>query len=108
MVQSQALAGLSGFLSWKGGTERPASFAGEFFEHLFHAAELANMTTEERRQYDLDMVTEIDKRAHLEYARQEGREEERQRIASELLSLGVSEQIIWQATKMPPEEDQVR
>ena len=54
------------------------------------------------------MVTEIDKRAHLEYARQEGREEERQRIASELLSFGVSEQIIWQLTKMPPEEDQVR
>ena len=89
-------------------TERPASFAGEFFEHLFRAAELANMTAEERRQYDLDMVTEIDKRAHLEYARQEGREEERQRIVSELLSLGVSEQIIWQATKMPPEEVQVR
>lgn len=33
------------------------------------------MTAEERRQYDIDMVTEIDKRAHLEYARQEGREE---------------------------------
>lgn len=93
-------------------TERPATFAGEFFEHLFGAAELANMTAEERRQYDIDMVTEIDKRAHLEYARQEGREEgreeERQRFASALLSLGVSEQIIWQATKMPPEEVQVR
>lgn len=101
-------------------SERPASFTGEFFEHLFHAAELANMTSEERKQYDFDMVTEIDKRAHLEYARVQGHEEglreghregqiagqekEKRRIAAEMKKLGLPDPIICQATSLSPEE----
>ena len=52
--------------------ERPESFSGEFFEHLFHAAELAGMTLDERNQYDKDMTTEIDKIAQLDYAMEQG------------------------------------
>ena len=55
--------------------ERPESFSGEFFEHLFHAAELAGMTLDERNQYDQDMTTEIDKIAQLDYALEQGMEQ---------------------------------
>ena len=52
--------------------ERPESFSGEFFEHLFHSAELAGMSLDERNQYDKDMTTEIDKIAQLDYAMEQG------------------------------------
>ena len=52
--------------------ERPASFSGEFFEHLFHAAELANLTPAQRRQYDFDMTTAIDEKARYSCALERG------------------------------------
>ena len=52
--------------------ERPESFAGEFFEHLFHAAELARMSSKQRTKYDHEMTTQIDLYAQYEYAREKG------------------------------------
>ena len=94
--------------------ERPESFSGEFFEHLFHAAELAGMSLEERNQYDHDMTTEIDKIAQMDYAmeqgmkkgleqgRKEGREEGREEglllAAKKLKDEGIPIDVICRAT----------
>ena len=100
--------------------ERPESFSGEFFEHLFHASELAGMSLDERNQYDKDMTTEIDKIAQLDYAmeqglergrkegREEGREEgrkvEKRDVARNLIHLNAPVKMICQATGLSPEE----
>jgi hypothetical protein len=96
--------------------ERPESFSGEFFEHLFHASELAGMSLDERNQYDKDMTTEIDKIAQLDYAmeqglergRKEGREEgrivEKRDVARNLIHLNAPVEMICQATGLSPEE----
>ena len=98
--------------------DRPESFGGEFFEHLFHAAELAGMTPDERKQYDKDMTTEIDKIAQMDYAfdrgvekgleqgreegkkegRKEGRKEGLVYTARNLKAEGIPEKVICQAT----------
>lgn len=103
--------------------DRPESFGGEFFEHLFHAAELAGMTLDERNQYDKDMTTEIDKIAQMDYAfdrgvekgiekgleqgREEGRIEGLVYTARNLKAEGIAEEIICQATGLSPEEIRV-
>ena len=69
--------------------ERPESFSEEFFAHLFHAAELANMTSDERRKYDKEMTTEIDKRAQLSFVREQGRAEGIESTARKMLADGL-------------------
>lgn len=106
--------------------ERPESFTGEFFEHLFHAAELAGMTIDERNHYDTEMTTEIDKTAQLDYAleegmkqglmegrergrkegRREGRIEGKRDVARNLKSENVPVDIICRATGLTPQEIQ--
>ena len=51
---------------------------------MFEKANLGTMTNEERKQYDYEMTTEIDKIAQLEYARKEGHEEGREEKAMEI------------------------
>ena len=83
----------------------PESFSEEFFAHLFHAAELANMTSDERSKYDKEMTTEIDKRAQLSYAREQGRDEgvEMTKIddARNFLSLGVPAETVAKGVRLP-------
>ncbi len=95
--------------------ERPESFSGEFFEHLFHAAELAGMTLDERNQYDQDMTTEIDKIAQLDYAIEQGmeqglekglrqgREEGLLLAAQNLKAEGIPAEVICRATGLSQE-----
>ncbi len=52
--------------------ERPVEFGEEFFRHLFHAAELANMTSIQRRHYDRDMQALLDYRAQMKCATEKG------------------------------------
>lgn len=52
--------------------DRPLEFSEEFFRRLFHAAELANMTKDERENYDHDMTTYIDEVARIDYAMERG------------------------------------
>ena len=92
--------------------ERPESFSGEFFEHLFHAAELAGMSLDERNQYDKDMTTEIDKIAQLDYAmeqgiakgleqgREEGRKDGIVDIARRMLDKGIDPDTIAELTML--------
>ena len=100
--------------------ERPESFGGEFFEHLFHAAELAGMTLDDRNQYDREMTTELDIRAQIECAmekgivlgreeglvvgRSEGVREGVVRTALNLRAEGVSEDVICRVTGLSSEE----
>ena len=108
--------------------DRPESFAGEFFVHLFHAAELAGMNLDERNQYDIEMTTEIDKIAQLDYAhgqgveegrkegreegrkegrdegREEGRKEERWRIAHQMFHAGIDGDVIARLTTLSADE----
>ena len=94
--------------------ERPESFSGEFFEHLFHAAELAGMTLDERNQYDKDMMKEIDRIAQMDYVmekgreegRKEGRKEEKWDIARNLIRLNAPVEMICQATGLALKEVQ--
>lgn len=108
--------------------ERPMEFGEEFFRHLFHAAELANMTSIQRRYYDKDMQTLLDYRAQMKCAtekgvkqgieeglkqgleegraegRVEGRAEQNQDNAREMMRLGLPEEVICQVTKLSPAE----
>lgn len=76
--------------------ERPASFSGEFFEHLFHAAELANLTPAQRRQYDFDMTTAIDEKARYSCALERGWEKGMEKG----LEKGRTEALLSAAVKM--------
>ena len=79
---------------------------------LFTATELAGMTQEQRREYDKTMTTKIDIIEQQETARkrglkegmEKGRLEERVATAKRLRELGVSPDIIAQATGMSVEE----
>lgn len=96
--------------------------------HLFHAAELAGMNLDERNQYDIEMTTEIDKIAQLDYAhgqgveegrkegreegrkegrdegREEGRKEERWRIAHQMFHAGIDGDVIARLTTLSADE----
>ena len=71
--------------------ERPAEFGEVFFHRLFQAAELAKMTPLQRRQYDIDMFTEIDRRAQLAFASEKGLAEGRERGLAEGREKGLAE-----------------
>ena len=71
--------------------ERPAEFGEAFFRRLFQAAELAEMTPDQRRQYDIDMFTEIDRRAQLAFASEKGLAEGREKGLAEGRERGLAE-----------------
>ena len=78
------------------------------FQLLFDSAEIANITPEEKKKYDLDMRTERDFKNQLAYAkeeglkegmergieqgREEGRISERDAIAQRLLAKGMTQE----------------
>ena len=100
--------------------ERPRSFDDEFQQMLFTATELAGMTQEQRREYDKTMTTKIDIIEQQETARkrglkegmekglekgmEKGRQEERIATAKRFRELGVSPDIIAQATGLSLEQ----
>ena len=96
--------------------ERPNGFDDDLQQMLFTATELAGMTQEQRQEYDKTMTTKIDIIEQQETARkrgleegmekglEKGRQEERVATAKRLRELGVSPDIIAQATGMSVEE----
>lgn len=68
---------------------RPVELSERIFNRMFEKANLGTMTNEERKQYDYEMTTEIDKIAQLEYARKEGRKERTMEIAKNFLEMGI-------------------
>ncbi len=65
---------------------------------------LAQLDGEDRIKYIKSMNTERDTYNQIEYAREEGREEERVKIAMNLIRVGASCEIITQATGLSAEE----
>ena len=61
---------------------------------MFESAEIATFTPQEKIKLEFDMRTERDIKNQIAYAKKEGREEERIRIAEELRKQGVSEDVI--------------
>ena len=96
--------------------DRPEGFDDDLQQMLFTATELAGMTQEQRQEYDKTMTTKIDIIEQQETARkrglkegmekglEKGRQEERVATAKRLRELGVSPDIIAQATGMSVEE----
>ena len=65
---------------------------------------LAQLDGEDRIKYIKSMNTERDTYNQIEYAREEGRGEERVKIAMNLIRVGASCEIITQATGLSAEE----
>ena len=92
--------------------ERPKEFSEEFFRHLFHSAELANMTSVQRINYDKEMHTLLDYYAQMECAtekglekgRKEGRKEGAMDTVRQFKQGGVAEEVICRVTGLTPEE----
>ncbi len=96
--------------------ERPSSFKEGLFRRIFEAAELANMTSAQRQQYDKEMTTAIDEVARLDYATekgfqqgiqqgiQQGRREEKLLLARKLGAKGMGLDEIGQLTGLDTED----
>ena len=96
--------------------ERPSSFKEGLFRRIFEAAELANMTSAQRQQYDKEMTTAIDEVARLDYATekgfqqgiqqgiQQGRREEKLLLARKLGAKGMALDEIGQLTGLDTED----
>ena len=52
-------------------------------EKLANASELANLPADRIRQYEKDMITELDRQLQLEFAENRGREEEREKALAD-------------------------
>ena len=89
---------------------RPDELDEDFFIRLFHSAELAGFTEADREKYDKDMTTELDKIAQLDYAREEGRVEGREKekieTAKKMLEDGLDAGLICRYTGLPIDEIQ--
>ena len=84
--------------------KRPERLRDRIFTKLFDVAELAQLDDEERTNYIKSMNTERDTYNQIEYAREEGRGEERLKIAMNLICAGASCEIITQVTGLSEEE----
>lgn len=83
---------------------RPVELSERIFNRMFEKANLGTMTNEERKQYDYEMTTEIDKIAQLEYARKEERKERSMEIAKAMKSKGLPVADIAEITGMQIDE----
>ena len=87
--------------------DRPLWFGEEFFRRLFEAAEVANLTPQNRRRRDLSYLEQLDRQAELDYARDSGIEEGRlqslRETAQRMLAQGLSPEIVTQVTGLDPE-----
>ena len=84
--------------------ERPEGFEGEFFDLLFNSADLHTFAPEEMIKYHNDMTTERDIRNQIEFAHNQGKEDERQRIAKAMLADGLDPKQISKYSGLTPEQ----
>ena len=91
--------------------ELPEGFAEGIWAKLADQARIVEMEPEVKKQYIRVMETEIDKRAQLNYAREQGREEGREEgkaeglieVAAKMKSMGMPVGTICEATGLTPE-----
>ena len=88
----------------------------EIYRRLFEAAEVAMMTKEERTKYELQMDTKEDIERQIDFAAKEGEArgeakgrargiaESVRRFAENLRAMGLTEEQIARATRLPAEE----
>jgi hypothetical protein len=79
---------------------KPRQLKGKFFEMLFSLAEISNLSDMGYYEYLSRMMGKADKKAQLEYAREEGRKETAKSMLKEKFDLAV----IARITKLPKEE----
>ena len=84
--------------------ERPEGFEGEFFDLLFKSADFHTFAPEEKIKYHYDMTTERDIRNQIKYAHDEGRDDERQRIAKAMLADGLAPEQVAKYSGLTPEQ----
>ena len=90
--------------------ERPADLRQEIFELLFDAANIATFAPEDKIKYEYAMTTERDIRNQIRYAEkkgmEKGMEKEAEQIARRMLEMGLSKDVIQQATNLTEEQIQ--
>ena len=73
---------------------------------MFETANISKFAPEEKIKYEFSMTTERDIRNQIRYAEKKGMEKGVEKVAREMLKMGLETQIITQATGLT--EDQVR
>ena len=86
----------------------PESFKDNFIQQLLHSAEIANFTAEQRRNYDTEMTTEIDKLAQLDYQYDKGHDagkvEGKIEIVKKMLAKDMAIELICELTGLSKED----
>ena len=75
-----------------------AGFDDRLFPLLFRASAYANMNVKQQQEVTHIMRTELDRIAENEYARKEGREEEKKAIAQKMTKKGIDKETIFDIT----------
>ena len=83
---------------------RCRGFEDRMFPLLFRASEYANLDVQKQMQVSEIMRTELDRIAENNYAREQGKAEEKKSTAKNLRELGVDIAIISKATGLSEEE----
>lgn len=86
----------------------PKGFEGEIFDVLFNSTEITNLAPEDRVKLLNDMNSERDTRNQIAYARKEGLAEGeakgREEVAQNMISLGITSDVISKATGLSLED----
>ena len=86
--------------------EKPELWDDPYFNDLMEEAAFANMTWEEQEKYIASMKQRWDYKNTLDFAEMKGMEKGVEKVAREMLKMGLETQIITQATGLT--EEQVR
>ena len=82
----------------------PEGLRVQAFERLFAACEIARFSRDKKLQYEKDMITERDYRNILETARENGFAAGKAEVARTMLTMGLSDEVILQATGLSEAE----
>ena len=82
----------------------PEGLRIQAFERLFAACEIARFSRDKKLQYEKDMITERDYRNILETARENGFAAGKAEVARTMLTMGLSDEVILQATGLSEAE----
>ena len=82
----------------------PEGLRVQAFERLFAACEIARFSRDKKLQYEKDMITERDYRNILETARENGFAAGKAEVARTMLTMGLSDDVILQATGLSESE----
>ena len=86
--------------------EKPELWDDPYFNEFMEQATFASMTREEQDAYIASMKQKWDYKNTIDYAREEGREEQSIEIARRMKSMGLNDDVILQATSLT--EDQIK